>query len=311
MIGIKGRIMKLGFVSAILPDQNLEEIFQIASKIGYDCVEVMCWPIGKAERRYAGVSHINVEELDAKRIAEIRQLKQQYGIEISGLGYYGNLLTADREDAEKQLKHTYQLIDAAVRLEVDVVNTFVGRDHTKSIEDNWPQFLKVWKPLIEYAEGKKIQIGIENCPMRFTADEWPGGQNLATTPAILRKMYEEIPSEIFGLNYDPSHMIIQHMSIEAPIMYFSNRLHHVHAKDCVIDKEALNQYGVFAHPNLWHIPKLPGRGSVDWQSFMVTLKSVGYNGAVCVEVEDREYEGDLDLRIEALKQSHDYLRPLM
>lgn len=303
--------MKLGFVSAILPDQNLKEVFRIASEIGYDCVEVMCWPTGKAERRYAGVTHIDIVDLTPTRITEIQQLQGQYGMAISGLGYYGNLLTANHEDAERQRKHTYQLIDAAVLLGVEVVNTFVGRDHTKSVEDNWPQFLNVWKPLIDYAEKKGIRIGIENCPMRFTSDEWPGGQNLATTPAILREMYKEIPSEIFGLNYDPSHMIIQHMSTEAPIMYFSNRLHHVHAKDCVIDKEALNQHGVFAHPNLWHIPKLPGRGAVDWHFFIETLKSVGYNGAVCVEVEDREYEGDINLRIEALRQSHDYLRPLM
>ncbi|MFT6809137.1 MAG: sugar phosphate isomerase/epimerase [Saprospiraceae bacterium] len=303
--------MQLGFVSAILPEKNLEEVFQIASDIGYDCVEVMCWPAGKAERRYAGVTHIDVSSINADSILEIQGLQKQYGIAISGLGYYGNLLTSDSDEAKRQIKHTYKLIDAASELGVQVVNTFVGRDHTKSVEDNWPRFLEIWKPLIVYAEKKRILIGIENCPMFFTADEWPGGKNMATTPEILRKMYEDIPSKTFGLNYDPSHMIIQHMSTEAPVMYFSNRLHHVHAKDCVLDKEALDQHGVFSHPNLWHIPKLPGRGSVDWHLFIATLKSVGYHGAVCVEVEDRDYEEDLALRIEALRQSHDYLRPLL
>jgi len=303
--------MQLGFVSAILPDQNLEQVFEIASDIGYDCVEVMCWPAGKAERRYAGVTHIDVSQLDSKRIEEIKKSQKQYGVTISGLGYYGNLLTTDVEESEKQIDHTYKLIDAAVALDVRVVNTFVGRDHASSVEANWDRFLEIWKPIVSYATDKNILIGIENCPMRFTIDEWPGGKNLATTPAILRKMYEDIPSETFGLNYDPSHMIIQHMSSTAPIMYFSNRLHHVHAKDCKIDREALDQHGVFAHPNLWHIPKLPGRGDVNWQSFMETLKIVGYEGAVCVEVEDRAYEGSLSLRIDALRHSHDYLRPLM
>lgn len=303
--------MNLGFVSAILPDQDLEEVFEIASSIGYQCVEVMCWPHGRADRRYAGITHIDVADLSASTILSIHGLQDKYGVSISGLGYYGNPLTSDHVEGAKQIQHIYKTIDAAQVLGVGIVNTFVGRDHHLSVADNWPRFLEVWRPIVNYAASRDIKIGIENCPMSFTADEWPGGKNMATTPAILRKMYVDIPHKTFGLNYDPSHMIIQHMSTTAPIMEFCQRLHHVHAKDCKIDREALDQHGVFAFPNLWHIPKLPGRGDVDWKLFFETLRSVGYEGAVCVEVEDREYEGDLQLRMKALQDSYDYLHPLV
>ncbi len=300
--------MQLGFVTAILPDQNLEEVFRIAEDIGYDCIEVMCWPQGAADRRYSGITHIDTTSLTADKINEIKTLQKKYEINISGLGYYPNPLTPDVSLQQEYVEHIKSLIIAAARLEISVVNTFVGRDHSKSIEDNWPAFIKMWKAIIAVADDNNIKIGIENCPMSFTNDEWPGGKNLFTTPAIWRKAWEQISSSNFGLNYDPSHMIIQHMDVSYPIITFPERLHHVHAKDAQIDKDQLDEHGVFSYPNLWHTPKLPGNGDVDWGIFFDSLYKVGYKGAVCVEVEERAYEGTLDKRIEALQVSHDYLR---
>ncbi|MTB52415.1 sugar phosphate isomerase/epimerase [Lewinella sp. W8] len=303
--------MQLGFVSAILPEQSLEEVFRIAASIGYDCVEVMCWPRGKAERRYAGVTHIDVTEFTPARAADIRALSEKYGVAISGLGYYPNPLVADAEEGQVYIDHIRAVIDAAATLGLDRVNTFIGRDPKKSVEDNWPRFLEVWKPLVEHAESRGVKIGIENCPMLFTNDEWPGGKNLATTPAIWTKMFADLDSDHIGLNYDPSHLIWQHMDYLAPMRDFSDRLFHVHAKDVRVDQHKLNQHGIMAPPNLWHEPKLPGMGGVDWGQFFSILTSAGYDGPVCVEVEDRAYEGSLDKRIAALRQSHNYLKQFM
>ena len=300
--------MQLGFVTAILPDQSLEEVFKIAADIGYDCVEVMCWPPGDGDRRYSGITHIDITSLTANKIQEIKQLSTTYGVEISALGYYPNPLTSDREKQNHYVNHIKAMIRAAARLDIDVVNTFVGKDHTLSIEDNWPNFLKVWSNILGQADGLDIKVGIENCPMSFTQDEWPGGKNLFTTPAIWRRAWKQLPTPNFGLNYDPSHMIIQHMDVTYPIKTFAERLHHIHAKDAQIDKDQLDEYGVLSYPNLWHTPKIPGNGDVDWKAFFDSLKEVGYQGAVCVEVEERKYEGSLKKRLEALKVSHDYLR---
>ncbi|MBN1246761.1 MAG: sugar phosphate isomerase/epimerase [Anaerolineae bacterium] len=300
--------MKLGFVSAILPDLSLEEVAAFAAEAGFDCVELMCWPKGKAERRYAGVTHIDVAEFEADDAAKVKAVMADAGVAISGLGYYPNPLSPDPEEAAVAIAQIKRVIRAAQLLGVGVVNTFIGRDWTKSVDDNWPRFEEVWPPLIAFAEAHGIRIGIENCPMLFSADEWPGGKNLATTPAIWRRMFERIPSANFGLNLDPSHMVWQQMDYIKPLWAFADRLFHVHAKDVRVDKHRLDEVGVLAMPMQYHTPKLPGLGEVDWGRFISVLTDVGYDGPVCIEVEDRAYEGSLERRKDALRQSGRYLR---
>jgi sugar phosphate isomerase/epimerase len=190
------------------------------------------------------------------------------------------------------------------------VSTFVGRDWTRSVAENWPRFLSIWKDLIAFAEDQGIRIAIENCPMIFTADEWPGGKNLASSPTIWRRMFADIPSPNFGLNYDPSHMLWQQMDYVAPLTEFASRIFRVHLKDVAVDRQRLNQVGILAYPLEFHTPKLPGRGDIDWARFLRALAEAGYDGPVCVEVEDREFEGDLAQRKQALALSSQYLRPL-
>lgn len=300
--------MRLGFVSAILPDQLLGEVVAVAQTTGYDCVELMCWPVGKAQRRYAGVTHVDVVDFDAAAADRVRKLFESAGVTISGLGYYPNPLSPDADEAKIAGEQIRRVIRAAAMLGVECVNTFVGRDWRLSVDDNWPRFLEVWRPLIAFAEEQRVKVGIENCPMFFTRDEWPGGKNLATTPAIWRRMFADIPSDCFGLNYDPSHMVWQQMDYLAPMKEFAAKLFHIHAKDVRLDRERLNQVGIMAHPNEYHTPKLPGMGDVDWGRFFSILTDAGYSGSVCVEVEDRAYEGSLENRQASLVQSHTFLR---
>lgn len=300
--------MKLGFLSAILPDQSLAEVARFASNAGYDCVELMCWPPSKAERRYAGVTHIDVTDFTSQRASEVRQIMAEAGVAISALGYYPNPLSPRAEESELAVAHLRKVIQAASLLGLSTVNTFIGRDWQRPVEDNWPRMLEVWKPLVAFAEGHGVRIGIENCPMLFTKDEWPGGKNLATSPRIWRRLFDEIGSAHLGLNYDPSHMIWQQMDYLQPLRTFADRLFHIHAKDARLDRHRLNEVGILAHPNEYHTPKLPGLGDVDWGRFFSLLTDVGYRGAVCVEVEDRAYEDSLASRQAALRQSATFLR---
>ncbi|HTN73819.1 MAG TPA: sugar phosphate isomerase/epimerase family protein [Pirellulaceae bacterium] len=300
--------MKLGFVSAILPELTLREVAETAQQCGYDCVELMCWPVSKAERRYAGVTHVDVTNFTREQATGVKEALDASGIAISGLGYYPNPLAPDEQEASRSVAQLRELIRAAGLLGVTQVNTFIGRDWTRSVDDNWPRFLATWAPLVQLAEDHGVRIGIENCPMLFTRDEWPGGKNLATSPRIWRRMFNDIPSDSFGLNYDPSHMIWQQMDYLAPLREFASKLFHIHAKDVRVDRHKLNDVGILAHPNDYHVPKLPGLGDVDWGLFCSVLSDVGYTGPVCVEVEDRAYEGSLDLRRAALTQSARYLR---
>ena len=211
-------------------------------------------------------------------------------------------------EAEIATSHLHRVIDAAAELGVGVVNSFIGRDPKKSVEENWPRVLSTWGPIVEHAEEKGIKIGIENCPMLFSADEWPGGKNLGTTPAIWRKLFHDILSPNLGLNYDPSHFIWQQMDYIAPLHEFRDRIFHAHAKDARIDVQALNDHGILAYPKLWHTPKIPGQGDVQWGKFLGCLADIGYDGPLCVEVEDRAYEGSIEKRKESLVLSGRYLR---
>ena len=301
-------MLTLGFVSAILPDLSLEEVVNFAAERKFDCIEVMCWPRGKAERRYAGVAHIDVTSLDDAEAARINKLFASKGVKISGLGYYPNPLVPDKAEAQVYIDHLRKVIEGARRLGVGVVTSFVGRDWTKSVDDNWPRFLEVWRPLIQFAADNGIRIAIENCPMSFTKDEWPGGKNLATSPAIWRRMFSDIPGDNFGLNFDPSHFVWQRMDYLKPLREFSSRIFHAHAKDVRIDTERLDDHGILAYPLKYHTPKLPGLGDVDWGKFLSVLGDAGYSGPVCIEVEDRSYEGSVENRKASLVQSGRYLR---
>jgi sugar phosphate isomerase/epimerase len=299
--------MKLGFVSAILPDLSLEEVLDFASAAGFTCVELMCWPKGIAERRYAGVSHIDVAQLSRGKADQIKDLIAASNVGVSGLGYYPNPLVPKRDEAQVYIKHIRKVILAAELLGVPVVNSFVGRDQARSVEDNWPRFKEVWRPLVQFAGDHGIRIAIENCPMSFTSDEWPGGKNLAHSPATWQRMFEEIPNENFGLNYDPSHLVWQRIDYLKPLREFAGRIFHVHAKDARVDHDRLDRVGILATPLEYHTPKLPGLGDVDWSRFLSVLMETGYGGAVCIEVEDRAYEGKLQSRKAALLQAARFL----
>jgi sugar phosphate isomerase/epimerase len=304
-------MLDLGFVSAILAEKSFEEVIEFASKNHFKCVEIMCWPVGKAERRYAGVTHINVDETGDEDVARIQNILGLNNVYISGLGYYPNPLDPDEKQAEAYIEHIKKVIRTASKLGVGVVNTFIGRDPVKSVEDNLKKFADVWPGIVKVAEENNVKIGIENCPMLFTRDEWPGGKNLATTPAIWKQLFEIIPSEAFGLNYDPSHLVWMQMDEVKPIYDFKNKLFHVHAKDVKVYPEKLNEVGIMAYPLDYHSPKIPGLGDVNWRGFFSALTSVKYRGPVCIEVEDKAYEGsEKDIKT-AILTSRNYLNQFL
>ncbi len=301
--------MKLGFVTAIVPELNLDQVLGFAASEGFGCIEVMCWPVGKAERKFAGVTHIDVTGFTKAQADGVNALCAKHGVSLSGLGYYPNPLDPDLAAAKRQVDHLKKVILAAGKLGLRNVNTFVGRDWTKTIDENWPRFLKTWKPIIAFAEDHGVKIGIENCPMSFTRDEWPGGKNLAVSPVVWRRMFSDIPSDNFGLNYDPSHFVLQRMDPLSPLREFKDKLFHLHAKDMIVHPEKLNEVGIFAFPKDWHTPRIPGLGDINWAQFMARLYEIGYDGPICIEVEDGTFGQTLAGRKQAVKVAGNVLRP--
>lgn len=302
--------MKLGFVSAILDTWTYEEMMDFASDHGFECVEVACWPQGKAERRYAGVSHIDAERVleDDTYAAHITDYSKEKGVQISSLAYYPNTMDGNLEKREAAVSHLKNLIKASHKLGIGMVTTFIGRDQTKNIEENLELVKEVWPSIIKTAEENDVKIDIENCPMLFGPDQWPGGQNLMTTPKIWRQVFEILNSDNLGINYDPSHFVWQMIDYIKPIYEFKDKIFHVHYKDIKVYPDRLNDCGIMAYPLDFMSPKLPGLGDVDWGKYVSALTDIGYDGCTCIEVEDKAFEGTKEKVEDSLVLSQRYLR---
>ncbi len=304
--------MKLGFITAPFGGWSLEETARWAKGNGFDVLEVCCWPAVSGDtRRYAGVTHIDVDALDDAGAAEITAALAAAGVEISALGYYPNNLHPDPEHRAAVNEHTRKVIAAAAKLDVATMTTFVGADKDRSLPENLEEFERVWPPIVEYAESLGVRVAIENCPMIFSYDEWPGGVNLAYSPAAWRRMFEIAPSASFGLNLDPSHLVWQMIDYERAIYEFGDRILHVHAKDLEVRRDGLYEHGVMSLGIGWQVPRLPGLGEVRWDRFMAALYAVGYDGPVIIEHEDRRFEGTQELVERGFFLARDTLAPLI
>lgn len=301
--------MKLGIFTAAFPGKSLEETAAWAAENGFESLEIACWPVGKATRRYAGVTTIDVTDFDASKAQQVHAVLKNYGLTISSLGYYPNPLHPDPEHREVVIGHLKNVILAAEMLEVPIVGTFVGKDKDKTTPANLEAFAEIWPPIVKFAAEHQVKIAIENCPMIFSYDEWPGGNNLASSPAIWKKMWEIIPDDNFGLNLDPSHLILQMIDYEQVVFDFMDKIFHVHAKDLEIDREGLYQNGVLSQGMGWQIPRLPGLGDIDWGRFISALYRVGYDYVISIEHEDRAFEKTEELVKRGFLLSRDVLRP--
>lgn len=300
--------MKLGLLTSILDGMDFKEVVDFAAGLGLENLEVACWPQGKAQRRYAGVSHIDVATLSAEEATQMKEYAQKRGVALSALAYYPNTLDPDPEKRASYIEHLYKLIDAAALLDVDLVTTFLGRVPDKTVSENLDIVAEVWPPILKYARDRGVRIAIENCPMLFTEDEWPGGQNLMTSPANWRRVFEILPDENFGINYDPSHCVWQQIDYLRPLYEFKDRIFHVHFKDIKVLPDKLADVGVMATPLEYMEPKLPGLGDIDWGAFVSSLTDIGYEGYTAIEIEDKAFESSLNRAKQAVALTTRYLR---
>ena len=293
-----------------MEQDSYEEMMDTAAELGFECVEVACWPKGKAERRYAGVSHIDGERVleDDAYAKHIIEYAEERNIKISSLGYYPNTLDPDENKRALAIEHLKNLIRASKKLGVNMVTTFIGRDQSKTVEENLESVKEVWPSILKGAEENQVRVAIENCPMLFGEDQWPGGQNLMTTPVIWEKVFSILDSEYLGINYDPSHFVWQMMDYIKPIYQFKDKIFHVHYKDIKVYQDKLEKYGSMAYPLQYMSPKLPGLGDVDWGKYVSALTDIGYEGYTCIEIEDKAFEGSRERVIDSLKLTKKYLR---
>jgi len=303
--------MKLGILTAPFADAPLGEVAGWAASVGFEALEIACWPRSTgATRRYAGTSHIDVAALGASQANEIAAELAGEGLEISALGYYPNPLHLDPAHRQAVIDHLKQVIVAAPKLGVGLVNTFCGGDAAKSVDANWQEALKVWPEIVAFARDNGVRLTFENCPMIFSQDEWPGGHNIAYSPLVWRRILEAWGGDV-GMNFDPSHLVWQMIDAARFIREFGPHMLHAHAKDLMIDRDGLYEHGILSAGMGWQIPRMPGLGEVDWNVIFSGLYRSGYDGSMIIEHEDRRFEGSDENVKRGFLLARDVLRPLV
>ncbi|MBA3325186.1 MAG: sugar phosphate isomerase/epimerase [Rhodobacteraceae bacterium] len=303
--------MKLGFLTAPFPDTPLAEVADWAKASGFEALVIACWPKSSGpSRRYAGTSHIDVAKLSRSEAEDIVAALAEKDLAISGLGYYPNLLHPDAEHRKAVAKHLIRVIGAASRMGVPVVNTFCGGDAARSVDANWESALALWPDLVAFARDHGVKLAFENCPMIFSADEWPGGHNIAYSPQVWRRIIDAWGGDV-GMNFDPSHLVWQMIDQGRFIREFGPHILHAHAKDLMIDRDGIYERGVLSAGVGWQVPRMPGLGEVDWSAFFSGLYRAGYDGPVIIEHEDRQFEGSDDLVKRGFLLARDVLRPFV
>ena len=301
--------MKLGFLTAPFQDTPLGEVAEWAGANGFESLEIACWPPSRgSSRRYAGTSHIDVTDLSEARASEIVDEVASHGLTISGLGFYPNPMHPDRETREAAIAHQKLVIEAAARMKVPFFNTFMGGDPALHVDANWERALEIWPPIVEHAKAHGVRVTIENCPMIFSYDEWPAGNNIAWSPYIWRRIISTWGDTV-GLNYDPSHLVWLMIDQERFIREFGPHIWHVQAKDVEINRDGLYERGILSAGMGWQIPRLPGLGEADWGRIFAALWRAGYDGDVAIEHEDRDFEKTDELIKRGFLIARDILRP--
>lgn len=303
--------MQLGILTAPFSETPLAEVADWASSVGFSTLEIACWPASGGEaRRYAGTSHVNVDGLTQSQASDIVADLNARKVGISGLGYYPNPLHADAAHRELVIGHLKKVITAARLMNVGVVNTFLGGDRKLTLDENWERARTIFGSVVSHARDHGVKLALENCPMIFSKDEWPGGHNIAYSPKTWRRILEQWGGDV-SMNFDPSHLVWQMIDVERFIREFGSHMLHVHAKDLMIDREGLYENGIMSLGMGWQVPRMPGLGDLNWAKVISALYRAGYDGPVVIEHEDRNFEGTDDKIKRGFLLARDVLAPLV
>jgi sugar phosphate isomerase/epimerase len=304
--------MKLGFLTACLPQLPLAEIAGWAAAHDYDALEVATWP--STGSRDFEASHIDVAGLGKREADRVRALFEQHSLTLSALAYYENNLHPDPDRRAEIAAHVRANVDAAALLGVDCVGTFIGRHPGLSVKENIAQAERELPALVEYAGERGVKIIIENCVMEgWHPDGYPG--NLAYSPELWEWMF----GLGFYLNYDPSHLLWLGIDPVAALTPYLDRIPHAQAKDAQLDPRARDRFGFFGRTvertdgwdSGWWRYRVPGLGDVDWRRLVDTFYEGGFTGVLSVEHEDPVWSGDVQRITRGLEIAHRTLRPLI
>ena len=165
--------MRLGFLTAPLPDTPLMEVADWAAANEFDSLEIAGWPRAGAPRGATPAPRTSTSPTCRRPKPATSSADRGEGSQISGLGFYPNPLHPDPAVRDPAIAHIKKVIEACRLMGVPYMNTFMGGDSKKDLDDNWQEALRVWPDIVRHAQDNGVALTIENCPMIFSRDEWP------------------------------------------------------------------------------------------------------------------------------------------
>ena len=233
--------------------------------------------------------HMSLEGVDLAELAKkTKEIIGDSGVEVTTLGFYCNPL--QYEDHKKDLEYC---IATAPQFGASIVSTFAGALEGKKVEESIPVFGRVFGDLAKKAEANHIKIGIENCPMGGT---WNHATcNIGFNPRAWEMMFNEVPAENLGLEWEPTHQMVQLIDPLPQLKQWMKKIVHIHGKDATIDWDAIRRYGIYeAADFVYH--RTPGFGDNNWRDIISILHMGGYEGDICIEgYHDPIYHDDWEM----------------
>jgi sugar phosphate isomerase/epimerase len=232
-------------------------------------------------------------DVDLPALADsVNEALADSGAVISALAIFGNPL--EQRDVDEQTRDGWRkLIDACGLFGCDIVAGFAGRLIDKPIEESMPRFKEVWTPLAEQAADNGVRIAFENCDMGGT---WARGDwNVAQNPTAWEMMFNEVPAENLGLEWEPCHQMVSLIAPIPQLRQWAPKVFHVHGKDATIAWDVVRTHGVHGpHPFAWH--RTPGFGDSNWTDIITILRQHGYVGSIDIEGwHDPVYKKELEM----------------
>ena len=228
-----------------------------------------------------------------KKLAkEVNEVLDGTDAVISSLAIFGNPLGDTATDKETRAGWE-KLIDAAEMFGCDIVAGFAGRIRGESIDKSMPTYKKVFTPLAKRAADKGVRIAFENCDMGGT---WATGDwNIAHNPTAWDMMFNEIPMDNIGLEWEPCHQMVSLIDPMPQLRKYVKKMFHLHGKDATVLWDVVREHGVDGpHPFAFH--RTPGFGDSNWTDIISELRRGGFVGSIDIEGNhDPVYRGKLEM----------------
>ena len=275
--------MQVGLLTAPYRGETMETVLEFATGAGFDALEIDVRP---------GCKHLSVEMEEGEAASIIARVRDA-GLEVSQLSCFTDISDPDKSERERNQQALYAAVEMASANGVENVGCLAGKPCCEM--DRYQTIDEIAAPFFNDLCPQAAEMSV-----RFAMENW-----FATNIMHLghfEHIFEAVPHDNFGLNFDPSHLYHQQIDYLHAVEVFAGRIFHTHAKDTEIVQHRLRWLGNRDERSWWRYV-IPGFGEIDWGVYIARLRDNGFDGVLSIEHEDRALS-----REEGFTRGLEYLR---